>query len=313
MNPVDVHPEELLDRELAGRLTDEERMRLDAHSASCVACALVRRGSRDFEIERRSAGGDPITLERIAAGALASLAPVAAPPASRKSFVVPRRRRRRAWAVAAVVMFAATGATASFWSVRHVIVSRLLASPTWSPTPAAEPKPAAPARIAAHQPATEPAPTQAPIAAPAQPVRVAPSAPARPKVVEEPAPLTADQLFSTANDARRHGDSAQAVKLYRQLQQQFPGTREEAMSRVALARLLLDRGEDPAQALSLFARYLAESPSGTLAEEARLGKALALQRLGRAQDERQAWQELLALFPNSVQAERARRRLEELR
>jgi len=120
-------------------------------------------------------------------------------------------------------------------------------------------------------------------------------------------------LFASANEARRRGDSVQAVKLYRQLQQQFPGTREETTSRVLLGRLLLDRGEDPAQSLALFARYLSESPNGTLAEEARLGRAQALTRLGRTQEERLAWQELLSSHPKSIHAERARKRLDELR
>ena len=88
--------------------------------------------------------------------------------------------------------------------------------------------------------------------------------------------------------------------------------REETTSRVLLGRLLLDRGADPTQALGLFTRYLDESPGGTLAEEARLGRALALTRLGSAKEERQAWQQLLAFHPNSIHAERARKRLEEL-
>ena len=51
------------------------------------------------------------------------------------------RRTRRAWAIAGVLMFAATGATASFWSVRHAIVSRLLVNtPSQAPLPAPEPK-----------------------------------------------------------------------------------------------------------------------------------------------------------------------------
>ncbi len=120
-------------------------------------------------------------------------------------------------------------------------------------------------------------------------------------------------MYTAANEARRRGDSVLAAKLYRQLQQQFPGTRDEISSRYALGRLLQDRGEDPAQCLALFTRYLAESPNGTLAEEARMGRALALMRLGRTQDERQAWQDLLSSYPKSIHAERARKRLDELR
>ena len=57
-------------------------------------------------------------------------------------------------------------------------------------------------------------------------------------------------------------------------------------------------------------RYLND---GTLAEEARVGRALALQKLGRRAEEREAWTQLLLRHPHSVQEERARARLQELR
>jgi TolA-binding protein len=211
-------------------------------------------------------------------------------------------------------MFAATGATASLWSVRHVFIQRLLFSPA----------PTAPTTVDETAPrATAPkSPTQNPIEAPTPPVkdeapvpmalREAP-VPARPKVEAEIPPPDADKLFADFGEARRRGDSAQAIKLYRQLQQQFPGTRTEIASRVFLGRLLLDRGEDPGQTLELFTRYLNATPNGTLAEEARLGRALSLQRLGRSAEERQAWQQLLSAHPNSIHAERAQKRLDELR
>jgi tetratricopeptide (TPR) repeat protein len=123
----------------------------------------------------------------------------------------------------------------------------------------------------------------------------------------------ADEIFAAANEARRRGDSQKSFELYTQLARIHPGSREETTSRVLLGRLLLDRGGDATQALGLFTRYLEASPGGTLAEEARLGRALALTRLGSAKEERQAWQQLLAFHPNSIHAERARKRLEELR
>jgi TolA-binding protein len=312
--PVDVHPEDLLDQEQRGELTRDERARLDAHVAICAACALVRRASRDFDLERLSVVGDEGLIGRITATAMSAAASAAPPPSPRRtSYIVAYpRRRRRAWAIAGALLFAATGATASFWSVRHGLVSRLLVNtPTTAPAARAETK-AAPTPRAPSPPRTEVVVVEAPPAP--VPVRPAspPAAPRSPRA-EDIAPVSADQLFASANEARRRGDSSQAIKLYRQLQQQFLGTREETTSRVLLGRLLQDRGEDPAQSLSLFTRYLAESPNGTLAEEARLGRALALQRLGRTQDERQAWQELLSFHPSSIHAERARKRLDELR
>lgn len=45
---VELHPEELLDRESSGTLTDAERNALDAHSARCAACGCERRLRSEF-------------------------------------------------------------------------------------------------------------------------------------------------------------------------------------------------------------------------------------------------------------------------
>ena len=123
---------------------------------------------------------------------------------------------------------------------------------------------------------------------------------------------TAKDLFASANDARRNGNTSEAVLLYRELARRFQGTREEVTSRVALGRLLLDRLGDPAGALPLFDSYLAGNPNGTLAEEAQAGRALCFKNLGRSLEEREAWRQLLLRFPNSVHAARARARIDSL-
>jgi TolA-binding protein len=308
-HPVDMHPEDLLDHELTRELTTDEQARLNSHTMRCGSCAIMRAAKHDFELERKSAPGDALLIHRmssVALGAAPSLVGIRGGP--RSAFVLARPRRLRAWAAAAVVLFAATGATASFWSVRHVIVARLFAqAPSRAPMAVAErieppAKPATTPRVALE------------VSVPALQPKIATAPAPRSKPVEEAAPTTsAEQVFANANEARRRGDSVLAAKLYRQLQQQFPGTREEINSRYLLGRLLQDRGDDSSQSLALFTRYLAESPNGTLAEEARLGRALALMRLGRPQDERLAWQELLSSHPKSIHAERARKRLDELR
>ena len=66
-------------------------------------------------------------------------------------------------------------------------------------------------------------------------------------------------------------------------------------------------------ALASFDSYLATSPNGTLAEEALVGRAAALMRLGRRDAERESWTRLLREHPDSVQGQLARRRLAELR
>ena len=93
----------------------------------------------------------------------------------------------------------------------------------------------------------------------------------------------------------------------------FPGSREEIVARVLQGQLLLDELHDAPAALRSFERYLAGEPSGALAEEARLGRAQALQVGGSRPDERAAWQELLVKHPASVHADAARARLEALR
>ncbi|HMI83137.1 MAG TPA: tetratricopeptide repeat protein [Polyangiaceae bacterium] len=327
-HPVDVHPEDLFDREQAGTLTADERRRLNSHTFQCAACALVRTAVRDFAAQRNPAPGDDALIARLSGEALGRAATIASgtiSPALRTTYTGTQPRRRRSWAVGAIVLFAATGATASFWSVRGAIVQRLLTTaPAETVAPAAvEPKvPIARAKTAPPAPVVE---QPAPVAEEAEPtpVVVTPIAPppiaaprARaPELVNVPPPVlapAADELFAAANEARRRGDPQKSFELYTELSRRYPGTREETTSRVLLGRLLLDRGGDPTQALGLFTRYLDESPGGTLAEEARLGRALALTRLGSAKEERQAWQQLLAFHPNSIHAERARKRLDEL-
>jgi TolA-binding protein len=330
-HPVDVHPEDLFDREQDGTLTADERRRLDAHTLQCAACSLVRAAVRDFAAQRNAMPGDDALILRLSNEALGKAAPISSSPISptlRTTYIGTHPRRRRSWAVGAIVLFAATGATASFWSVRGAIVQRLLTNTEAEPAapPPVEPKaPMVRAKIAPPPRAAETPEEVAPEAEPEPaPVVVTPVAPPpviahRPRAPEPvnvpPAAIvpSADEIFTAANEARRRGDSQKSFELYTQLARAYPGTREETTSRVLLGRLLLDRGADPTQALGLFTRYLDESPGGTLAEEARLGRALALTRLGSAKEERQAWQQLLAFHPNSIHAERARKRLDELR
>jgi TolA-binding protein len=331
-HPVDVHPEDLFDREQDGTLTADERRRLDAHTLQCAACSLVRAAVRDFAAQRNSAPGDDALIARLtneALGRAASITSSTITPALRTTYIGAHPRRRRAWAMGAIVLFAATGATASFWTVRGAIIQRLLAPSPAEPVAVADPTPVkAPVSQRAKSMAPpaplveEPAPVQEEEAPPVvvmpvlpKPIAVA-TRPRAPEPVNVPPPAvapSADDLFTAANEARRRGDPQKSFELYTQLARAYPGSREETTSRVLLGRLILDRGADPTQALGLFTRYLDENPGGTLAEEARLGRALALTRLGSPKEERLAWQQLLAFHPNSIHAERARKRLDELR
>lgn len=124
---------------------------------------------------------------------------------------------------------------------------------------------------------------------------------------------TAVELFSRANAAQRDGAPAEAARLYADLERSFPGAAEELVARVLRGRLLLDRLDDPRSALAQFDSYLATPDHDTLGEEALIGRALALERLGRHSEERSAWESLVGAYPRSSYAEPARTRLDELR
>ncbi len=125
----------------------------------------------------------------------------------------------------------------------------------------------------------------------------------------EAAPLTAEELFSSGNRARRAGQSARAIALFQQLQGEFPRSAEARLSRLSLGRIWLAQG-GASQALAQFDGYLASG--GPLTEEALLGKARALAALGRFREERVAWQTLQQRFPGSVYQAQAEERLRQL-
>lgn len=135
--------------------------------------------------------------------------------------------------------------------------------------------------------------------------------PARPPTSSPPSTLaTAAELFRTANAERRANNIDAALELYRSLLQQHPESSESQAARVSVGRLLLDRKQDPAGALAQFDAYLSSATENTtLAEEARLGRALALKQLGKTKEERQAWEELMLRHPATLHSSRARERL----
>jgi TolA-binding protein len=120
---------------------------------------------------------------------------------------------------------------------------------------------------------------------------------------------TAADLFARANRLRRSDQAVQAARGYRDLQKAFPGSSEELVSRVSLGRLLLDRLGDSGGALAQFDSYLASPAQGALREEALIGRALSLGRLGRTAEERTTWNALLSAYPRSTYAARARERI----
>jgi TolA-binding protein len=124
---------------------------------------------------------------------------------------------------------------------------------------------------------------------------------------DDATPRTAEAIFGAANRARRYGNVDRALSLYRSLQERFPDSEEARLSRATLAALQLDRGEAGA-ALDGFDRYIAQGGSA-LSVEALVGRAEALQQLGRTSAELAAWREVARRFPGTVHARRAAARI----
>lgn len=275
---IDVHPDHLLDRARRGTLDAEGRRQLDAHLAVCRGCALELQLLADFAEEGEPTEDD----EAILARALA------------KTSSRPQPRRATAWLFAAAALLVAAFAFAR--SLHPTPPPKPVESPV---APVAVPAPVLPSAAASVTP--PPPPVEASAEKPVD----------KPKLAPKAIPSAAE-LFAQANEARRTGAVGEAVRLYRALQSQHPASSEASTSRVSLGRLLLDKAGDASGARAQFRAYLAASPDGTLAEEARVGLARSAAALGDAAGERSAWEDLLAHHPESVHAFRARKRLAEL-
>jgi hypothetical protein len=341
MTLPDLHPDELLQRASQDRITPDERADLGAHLQRCPACALELAVRGDAAKAGISSETDHAVAARVVERVLEATVPLKAP------HVGGHWRGRLARAAMVALMLTSTAVGASAIAVRVQDRRAAAAARAAQTTPAAvavAPRahrerapvtPASPPPTEPPVPAEVPGPTEAtatgrlpseeagvrPRARPAQPTVV--GAPAEMPVALQPPALahTAAALDSAApavvlaraeaaRAARRFGD---AMRLYEDLAARFPGSREEIVARVLHGQLLLDEIHDAPAALRWFERYLASEPAGSLAEEARLGRAQALQLRGSPADERAAWEELLARHPASVHAGTARARLAALR
>jgi len=253
-------------------LSPEEQALLDAHLEKCAVCRFERRARDDFADELAV---DP---DMRYSGFLRE---VAAPKKIRS-------RARLAWLAAAAVLLLALSAIAGESVFRPLFVEK--------PAP---PVPAA--RVNAPEPIFQPSPASAPFH-----VMPATTVFGTPPMAEE----TAQSIFDAENDARRHGDYDRAIALHSKLVTGFPHSREAQVSRVAIARVLLDRG-DAQSALVGFDAYL-HNGGGELEEDALVGRATALERLNRNNDAREAWQSLIATHPTSPYTTRAKMRMEAL-
>jgi len=260
---------------------------------------LSERLTRDFDDERRVRAGDDELVLRACIGALAR------PRASRYG-----RRTALLVALAATLVVASAAAATSLWFATRGARLRELTEPmpnAASSVARGVRSVASPAR-ADHAPSAPVAPSSTAPEAEAPPVepQAAPAA-TGPRPATVPVERTAASLFHDASAARRAGDLGRARALYTELQSSFSSSNEARVSRVSLGKLLLGAGHAD-EAERQFRSYLALG-AGDLGEEALVGRADALGRLGRRDDERSVWQELLARYPSSVYAPRARQRL----
>ena len=303
MTTIDLHPEDMLDAARRGALTAPATEDLRAHLARCAACRMSLTLPDDLHAEAAVTDADEALLASMVRGAM-----------MREPQVVPEARPHRArggagrrFAIAMALLFVGGSGGAAVWSMGGASFARRFVPEILQ----------LPRRHAAARPV--PAPPSAPRVVTPEiiiPPALAPS-PAPPHLARIHVPLpppraTADELFADANRARRGGDYALALRRYADLRRAYPGSRAELTARVVAGDLLLAEGPTR-DALASFDSYLATSPTGTLAEEALVGRASALSRLGRRGEEREAWTRLLREHPDSVQGARARRRLAELR
>jgi TolA-binding protein len=308
-------PEDLIARARRGVLSRAEHETLvRALAQSPDLAALYRVG---IEIDRASAvqGGDDALISRSADAALARVAEMTS--RTRAQSIAPRLAEhehggRGRWALAAVALLSvvfASGFAAALWSgaVEWPFESSKASEPSEA---VADPKPQARAAKRAKAPAAPQLEARPREEIPQ--IRVEDYAPSAPeprtrKSAEQDDSADAAALFSEANAARRGGDLARARRSYARLIEKHPSSDEAGVARVSLGKLLLAAG-DARGAEREFKRYLAAG-AGQLAEEALVGQAQALGVLQRSNDERQAWQRLLATYPTSVYATQAKHRL----
>lgn len=283
MKVVDLHPEELLDKEARGELSELERERLEGHLARCATCRFEREVRADFAAELDDDAW--LSSQR-----LDSLVERAHDEEKEEAEIVPvvrtRRRGLRILLVAAAALFVGGIATAG---IGTQVWSRLAGNGE---------------EVTVNLPATPATavPTLTPLAPSASSEHVViersetvvdAAVPATPAIAVD----TATSLFEAASQARQHGDYPQALALHRKLQSQFPSSREAHASQATVGRLLLDRG-DAAGALASFDAYQKHG-SGAFDEPVMVGRATALERLGRTDDARAAWQALVLAFPDT--------------
>lgn len=112
------------------------------------------------------------------------------------------------------------------------------------------------------------------------------------------APPSIESLTRLAQEHRVARQYDDACAAYQQLIQTHPDSAAAHNGQVALGQMKLDAMDRPQDSLGHFDAYLSESPAGTLAAEARVGRVRALARLGRHDDLIRAAGEFVQAHPD---------------
>lgn len=147
MTIIDMHPDDLLDRELSGTLSASEQRRLAEHLSQCPGCRLERQLRDDFSHEL-VASRAPDMLQTFVSGALRAALPANGTtplamqtPALPAPVVTPARRakRRRAALLGVAVVIASAVAAAQIGLIEQVagFAREQLTKVTDDPTPKA--------------------------------------------------------------------------------------------------------------------------------------------------------------------------------
>ncbi len=150
MTPVDLHPEDLLEREIRGELSPAEEERLDRHARQCTVCRLERRARDDFRIDDESPEAEADVARLLAAMA----GPLALQGLHRTAKASPMRYLRFVSVAAAVVTMTGLAAAAAGWSeVRAVVMPWTVPTAQVAPAKAKAQAPLPVVRIAVAAPA----------------------------------------------------------------------------------------------------------------------------------------------------------------
>ena len=306
-------------------LSPSEWQDFAAHLATCIDCRASWRLALDFE---RSGGARPGDERIIARGVRATLAASARP---RTSLL------RMALAASVVLAVAGAASAAIVLHVRqaastvpvdvpgqvrpakprasHGVSPKPQAAMESPSSPATEGSAARPVERETPLPAVDQAPPVTPSTAPkalrsdrstasARPLPASAvldpfdSADTPPSPQASPYQEDAAVLFEEALAERQQGRAQSAIAAFHRLEREFPHSSEATVSLVSVGDLLLGNGR-PAEGLVYFEVYLRRAPAGPLAPEAWVGKARALEALGRVPEAKATWNEIAKRFTDA--------------